>query len=65
MSDHQRMMLRSQLSHLDSLDTQIDELSQEVAERMAPLVEQINLLDEIPGVWRRIAEEVLAEVGLT
>ena len=63
MSDHQRMMLRSQLSHLDFLDAQIDELSREVSERMAPLEEQMELLDEIPGVGRRVAEEVLAEIG--
>ena len=62
-SDHQRMMLRSQLSHLDFLDAEIDELNREVSERMAPLEEQIGLLDGIPGVGRRIAEEVLAEIG--
>ena len=63
MSDHQRTMLRSQLSHIDFLDAEIDELNREVSERMAPLVEQIGLLDGIPGVGRRIAEEVLAEIG--
>ena len=63
MADHQRMMLRSQLSHLDFLGAQIDELSREVSDRMAPLEEQMGLLGEIPGVGRRVAEEVLAEIG--
>lgn len=63
-SDHQRMMLRSNLGHLDFLDAQIEELSEEVAERMTPLAEQIEMLDEIPGVGRRVAEEVLAEIGV-
>ena len=63
MSDHQRMMLRSQLSHLDFLDAQIDGLSREVSDRMVPLEEQMGLLGEIPGVGRRVAEEVLAEIG--
>ena len=62
-SDHQRMMLRSHLRHLDFLDAEIEAMSVEVAERMAPLVEQLEMLAEIPGVGRRVAEEVLAEIG--
>jgi len=31
---------------------------------MRPFQEAIRALDEIPGVGRRIAEEVLAEIGL-
>ena len=38
-------------------------MSQEVSERMAPLEEQMDRLAEIPGVGRRVAEEVLAEIG--
>ena len=63
MGDHQRAMLGSQLRHLDFLGDEIERLSQEVSERMAPLEEQMGRLDEIPGVGRRVAEEVLAEIG--
>ena len=60
---HQRMMLKSQLRHLDFLDHEIEQVSQEVSERMAPLEDEIERLDEIPGIGRRVAEEVLAEIG--
>jgi transposase len=61
--EHQRMMLKSQLRHLDFLDEEIAQLDQEVAARMGPFEEAIQVVDEVPGVGRRVAEEVLAEVG--
>ena len=63
MGGHQRMMLRSHLNHIDFLDSQIAELSEEVSNRTASLEEQKELLDDVPGVGRRVAEEVLAEIG--
>ena len=60
---HQRTMLQSQLRHLDFLDHEIEQVSQEVSERMAPLEDELQRLDEIPGIGRRVAEEVLAEIG--
>lgn len=64
MGPHQRMLLRSQLSHLDFLDTQIAQLDQEVARRMGPFEEALQRLDGIPGVGRRTAEQVVAETGI-
>lgn len=60
---HQQMMLQSQLRHLDFLANEIEQVSQEVSERMAPLEDELERLDEIPGIGRRVAEEVLAEIG--
>ena len=57
------MMLQSQLRHLDFLDHEIEQVSMEVSERMAPLEDEMERLDEIPGIGRRVAEEVLAEIG--
>ena len=60
---HQRMMLQSQLRHLDFLHHEIERVSQEVSERMAPLEDELERLDEIPGIGRRVAEQILAEIG--
>lgn len=63
MGDHQRFMLQSQLRLLDFLDAEIDGLNEEVAERMSPFEEAIERADEITGIGRRAAEDILAEMG--
>jgi transposase len=57
------MMLNSQLHHLEFLRREIEHLDQEVAMRLKPLEGAIERIDEIPGIGRRIAEEVLVEIG--
>jgi transposase len=61
--EHQKMMLASQLRHLDFLDSEIARLDDEIGGRLAPSAEIMKRLDEIPGVNRRIAEEYMSEVG--
>jgi transposase len=61
---HQRFLLAHQLAHLDSLDELIDQLNGEVEERLRPFEEAMDRLDTIPGVGRRIAEILVAEIGL-
>jgi transposase len=63
MGPHQRMMLKSQLHHLEFLGREIERLDQEVALHLKPLEGAIERIDEIPGIGRRIAEEVLVEIG--
>ncbi|MFQ6025939.1 MAG: IS110 family transposase [Dehalococcoidia bacterium] len=63
MGPHQRMMLGIQLQHLDFLAHQIEQLDQEVVKRMQLQEEAIECIDGIPGIGRRTAEEVLAEIG--
>ncbi len=63
MGPHQRLLLASHLRHLDFLDAEIAQLDQEVAARLEPFQEALERLDEIPGVGRRCAEDILAEVG--
>ena len=60
---HQRMMIASQLRHIDFVDQEVATVSAEVAARLAEHEEKIERLDAIPGVGRRVAEEVLAEIG--
>jgi transposase len=64
MGSHQRMMLQSQLRHLDFLDAEIATLNEEVISRMRPFGEAVQRLDGIPGVGLRTAEDVLAEIGV-
>ena len=64
MGPHQRMMLHSQLRHLDFLAQEIAQLDQEVAQRMDPFEEAVQVADAVPGIGRRGAEEILAEIGV-
>ncbi|TCL52996.1 transposase, partial [Hydrogenispora ethanolica] len=64
MGKHQQMMLETQLAHIDFLDAQIEKLSQEIEERMRPFEEAIERLDGIPGIGRRVVEQILVEIGL-
>jgi transposase len=60
---HQRFLLAQQLEHLDYLDGAIAEVGREISERMRPFAEDLERLDAIPGVGRRIAETIGAEMG--
>ena len=64
MGPHQRMLLGSHLRHLDFLDAEIDQMDDEVASRMRPFEQALDRVDGIPGVGRRVAEQVLAEIGI-
>ncbi|HHV97614.1 MAG TPA: IS110 family transposase [Clostridiaceae bacterium] len=60
---HQRLMLKTQLEHIDFLDKQIALLDEEIKRRMLPFEEDLECLDSIPGVGRRTAEHIIAEIG--
>ena len=52
------------LAHLDFLDEQIESLTVTIGEQIAPFESAVGLLCTIPGVKRRAAESIIAEVGL-
>lgn len=60
---HQRLLLSSHLRHLDFLDGEIARLDQEVTTRLAPFEPMVSQLDDVPGIGRHTAQEVLAEIG--
>ncbi len=60
---HQRFLVAQHLAHLDFLDESIERASTEIAARMQPVAEALARLDTIPGVGRRTAETLLAELG--
>ncbi len=51
------------LAHIDFLDEAIDRLSDAIEEQIAPFAAAVELLCTIPGVQRRTAEVIVAEVG--
>ena len=60
---HHRLLLSEQLAHIDALDEEIERLSAEVAQRFHPYEAQLKRLETIPGIKRRLAEVILAEIG--
>ncbi len=61
---HQRYMLRHLLDHIEFMEKEIADLDGGIEERMRPFDAAISLLDEIWGIGRRTAEELLAEIEL-
>jgi len=57
------LLIGAILAHLDFLDEQIDLLSGGIEERLAPFEPAVELLRSIPGVQRRTAETIIAEIG--
>ncbi|TQR28051.1 IS110 family transposase [Lysinibacillus sphaericus] len=60
---HQRLMIKTILTHIDFLTAQIELLNQEVTCRLSTHQEDIERLDSIPGIATRMAEQILAEIG--
>ncbi len=63
LGEHQRFMLARHLRQFELLTEEIGLLDEEIAKRLEEVDELITRLDAIPGVSRRVAEEVLAEIG--
>ena len=60
---HHRFLLSEQLADIDALDEAIERMSTQIAERLRPYEQQIQRLMTIPGIKRRLAEVILAEIG--
>ena len=58
-----RLLMRAMLNHIEFLEDGIERLSAEIETLTAPFLAQVELLDTIPGVNRRSAEVILAEIG--
>jgi transposase len=63
-SAHHGFILEQILGHLDFLDEAIERISGEVAVRTVPFDELIRFMDTIPGVDRKVAEGIIAEIGI-
>jgi transposase len=63
-SAHHALLVGEILAKLDYLDEAIGRLSTEIERVLAPFAWAIELLDTIPGVDRRCAEAIVAEIGV-
>jgi transposase len=62
-SAHQQFLIAQQLAHIDFLDASLERVSAEIGARLRPCEGELERLQTIPGVGRRTAEIVLAEIG--
>ena len=64
-SRHHRFLLRELLDHLYFVQSKMQRIEQEVAERLGPFQSEVARLCTIPGVDRVTAWGLLAEIGLS
>ena len=58
-----RVLVGELLAHIEYLDESIERLSHDVASMIGPFAKAVDHLDTIPGVNRRAAEVLIAEIG--
>jgi transposase len=63
LTEHHRFMLQLLCKQLVQQEELIAELDRKIEEQTRPFAPEIDRLDAVPGVDRRVAEVVLAEVG--
>ena len=61
---HHGFLVSQLLAHLDYLDEAIATLSAQIEVTIAPFAPMLTRLDSIPGVSRRTAEVLIAEIGV-
>lgn len=64
MTDHHRFLLQQLLDQLAFLEGQIAQYDHRVAEATTSFAQMIAQLDSIPGINRRTAENLIAEIGV-
>ncbi len=63
MGAHQQFLLQQQLAHIAFLEQTIAQVSTEIEERLRPFEGEVERLQTIPGIGRRVAEILVAEIG--
>jgi transposase len=62
-TEHHRFMLKLHLEHYEYLEGVAGTFSRRIEEKLLPFVQEMDLLQTIPGIAQRTAEVLLAEVG--
>jgi transposase len=60
---HHAFLLRGLLAHLEFLEAQMGDFDRRIADATGSMAPAIEHLDTIPGVARRSAEQIIAELG--
>ena len=63
-SETQRWLLSEELAEISRLEQAIQRLDQKIEELCRPFVDWIQKLCQIPGVNQRVAEVIVAEIGI-
>jgi transposase len=63
---HHRLLLSLHLEHIDDLTAKLDRLNGEIEPYLAPFdqADELERLDEIPGVGLQVAQGIVAELGI-
>ncbi len=64
LTDTTRWLLQQQLERVAELDAAIGRLDSKIEELALPFEQVLRILDQIPGVNRRIAQIIIAEIGV-
>jgi transposase len=63
-NDHHARMVKELLAHIDYLQAAVDRLDEQIDVMMIPFVAARDRLDTIPGIAKRTAEIIIAEIGI-
>jgi transposase len=63
-NDHHARMVKELLAHIDYLEAAVDRLDEQIDVMMIPFVPARDRLDTIPGIAKRTAEIIIAEIGV-
>lgn len=64
MTSHYRKMLHLHLTQIECLEKQLLEIEKTIDDYLTPYEDYVERLEEIPGVNRRTAAVILAEIGI-
>jgi transposase len=62
--DHHGFLLQAMLDHIDALTTQIQALGARIEDVITPFSHHVTRFDEITGVGKTAAQELIAEIGV-
>lgn len=62
-TEHHRFMLKTYMEQVEFYDAQVAKLDERIVEATSSLEAAIELADTVPGIDRRGAENILAEIG--
>jgi transposase len=64
MRDHHRKLLRQILKHMAFIEDMVEELDQEIWDKLKPYEAEVQLACSVSGIGRDAAASILAEIGL-
>ena len=62
--DHHALICQMMLSTIDTLSAQIEQLTAQIQREITPFEHQVAQLDEVSGIGRICAQEIIAEIGV-